>query len=320
MDRMQHSVRFSYDVNGLYYSNPVYTNSAAMKSRHSFYDWYLIPEERYSIEAPEQKEDYIDIPGANGSLDFSEALTRYPVYKNIEGSMKFRVLNDRNGVSITGKEYEVFWNKIYNDMKMFLHGRKLYMMLEDNPEWYYYGRFSVDKYDASAGKYSEITVNYNLEPYRKLCWRTDYDCYFDAIELRGDVSGVATKGIQLYENRKQDISINTENYTLVTGFTCGTMPTVPTFTFKPLEGESTVDVWIRYWNENIGIGPYEVNVKTPSDATLVGSDGSFTFIDRQIVFTNMNEPSVLEHLFGNDFALDVKGSGVMSVEYEVGVL
>lgn len=315
---MEHSVRFAETLEELYHVNGLYKDENSVKHRHSFFDWHLIPEERYSIEPPETKAEYMDIPGANGALDISEALTLYPVYKDIEGEMSFLVSNDKTFEGYQKNEFDIFWNSIYSDIKMFLHGKNRYFLIEDNPEWYYYGRFSVGKYDASDKVHSKIVISYKLEPYRKWCWVTDDDPFFDGIELRagGSLSDVASRGIQLYSNDKQDIIINSEEYVVLTNFRCGPMPTIPKMTFKPLNGEP-VGVTIRFWNPRIGIGSYEVNVIPPEDTSLIGEDGSFNFIDRQIIFTNLNNSSTL---LGQDFAFDVKGIGILSIDYEIGAM
>lgn len=311
---MEHSVRFSETLEELYHVNGLYKDHNIVKHRHSFYDWFLIPEERYSVEPPETKESFVDIPGANGALDISEALTMYPVYKTIDGSMSFLVSNDKTRKSLTDLEYEIFWNEMYADIKSFLHGKQRYFLLEDNPEWYYFGRFSVGKYDASDKVHSKIVISYKLEPYRKWCWRTNDNPFFDAIGLRsGDV---AQSGIRYYRNDMQNIVVNSNDYVVIPNFKCGPMPTIPTFTLKPLNGEP-VNVTVRFWNPRIGIGSYEVNITTPTDASKIAEDGSFTFVDRRIIFTNLNQPTVMQ---AQDFALDVKGVGQLSINYEIGAL
>ena len=77
-------------------------SSAEAKSYHSvnfgdkntWDDWKLVPSNRPVIDPPTQKTNYIDIPGADGSLDISTALTGYPVYNDRVGSIEFIVMND----------------------------------------------------------------------------------------------------------------------------------------------------------------------------------------------------------------------------------
>ena len=311
---MEHSVRFSETLEELYHVNGLYKDHNRVKHRHSFYDWFLIPEERYSVEPPDTKEEFVDIPGANGALDISEALTMYPVYKTIDGSMSFLVSNEKKGISLTNLEYEIFWNEIFSDIKAFLHGKQRYFLIEDNPEWYYFGRFSVSKYDTSDKVHSKIVISYKLEPYRKWCWRTNDNPFFDSIDLR--VGNVSQSGIRYYRNDKQNIIVNSEEYRVLTNFYCGPMPTIPKFTIKPLDDEP-VNITVRFWNPRIGIGSYEVNITPPADTSKIAEDGSFDFIDRHIIFTNLDQPTIMQ---AQDFAFDVKGVGIMSLDYEIGAL
>ena len=58
--------------------------------RNTWDDWFLVPTERPSVNNPDYKSNYIDVPGANSSLDFTESLTNYPLYANRTGSWTFR--------------------------------------------------------------------------------------------------------------------------------------------------------------------------------------------------------------------------------------
>ena len=62
--------------------------------KNTWDDWHILAESRPVFAPPEPKTNYIDVPGGNGSLDLSEALTRYPTYINRTGTFKFKVMND----------------------------------------------------------------------------------------------------------------------------------------------------------------------------------------------------------------------------------
>lgn len=313
---MKHSIRFANTVDELYLSNGLYRGSPFITSstprRHSYYDWFLIPNERYAVEPPECKTSYMDIGGANGALDLSEALANYPVYKNREGSMTFRVDNDRlineGGISQLGK-YDLLWNELYRDICVFLHGKNKYMLLEDDPEWYYYGRFSVGRYDASEKTHSEIKISYILQPYKRLCWEIGDDFYWDAMTLP---MGTEYAGFEKYQNNRV-LTIDSDEYINVINLRNGNEPVIPKFIVKPLTENATPTLDIRFWNDKIGMQAHEVSA-TPNIETLTG--GGFIFKDRQIVFTNLNNPSLL----GQDYSLDLKGHANVIIDYDIGVL
>lgn len=57
-------------------------------------DWRLVPASRPLFNPPAQKVKTLDIPGGDGVIDLSQALTGYPVYQNRTGSIEFIVMND----------------------------------------------------------------------------------------------------------------------------------------------------------------------------------------------------------------------------------
>ena len=195
IERLPHSIVFATDLDSLYNNHKINLDTeraGAGNTRHTFLDWFLSPVERPSIDKAEVKENYIEIPGTNGGLDLTESLTGSPLYKYIEGSIEFKVLNDRmlpilNNKCELIKEKEITWEYLNRDIRSFLNGKERYMMLEDDPSWYYKGRFTVERYDASNAANSRITIAYKVYPFKKLSIsKKSFETYFDAQPLRVD--------------------------------------------------------------------------------------------------------------------------------------
>lgn len=196
--RIPHSIVFATTLEDLYNNHKINfddTNIGAGKTRHTSLDWFMAPTERPSIEKAAVKENYIEIPGINGGLDLTESLTGFPLYNYIEGSFEFNILNDRklpilnsNGEKIGEKE--ISWEVLNRDIRCFLNGKRRFMMLEDDPGWYYEGRFTVEKYDSSEPSNSKITISYKVYPYKKLttCIECDnpLNSFFDSLSLAKD--------------------------------------------------------------------------------------------------------------------------------------
>lgn len=195
-NRVPHSIVFATTMSELYENHKINfdgINVGIGRTRHTSLDWFLTPKERPSIDKASVKEHYIDIPGMNGGLDLTESLTGYPLYDYIEGSFEFVILNDRklptldsNGELVSEKE--ISWEVLNRDIRTFLNGKKRYMMLEDDPSWFYEGRFTVEKYDSSETANSKIVISYKVYPYKRLStfWHnsTNYSAmYFDAVPL-----------------------------------------------------------------------------------------------------------------------------------------
>jgi hypothetical protein len=131
-------------------------HSIIFGEKNTYDDWKLVPCERPVFAAPTQKTTFLDIPGADGSLDVSESLTGYPVYNDREGTFDFYVLNEYTGY---------YWMDIYSDIMECIHGKRLHAILEDDPKYYYDGRFWIDKWNPDA-HHSTITIKYRVNPYK----------------------------------------------------------------------------------------------------------------------------------------------------------
>ena len=142
--------------------------------RNTWNSWNVIPTTRPVINPPPVKRRYVDIPGANGSLDLTDGLSGSPVYEDIKGTFEFLIVND---IGYTGASHDDInfghdffgdtmvkdWWERYYSMVEFLHGRKLTMFLDDDPTTIYHGRFFVNSYTPD-NNFSKITVEYILEP------------------------------------------------------------------------------------------------------------------------------------------------------------
>lgn len=107
------------------------------------------------LSAPEIKTNYVDIPGANGSLDLSCAVSGEPVYYDRELSASFE----------TSEGSRAERERAIMDMLNQLHGRRLHIVLPDDPDCYLDGRASVAReYNDMA--HARVTVSATCNPYR----------------------------------------------------------------------------------------------------------------------------------------------------------
>ena len=108
--------------------------------RHTWRDWRLVPTSRPVFLPPEVKTTEIDIPGSDGSLDLTESLTGDVKYKNRVGSIEFQVENRSN------------WADVYSEIMNYLHGKQMKAILDDVPNFYYLGRFSINNWKSDKNK------------------------------------------------------------------------------------------------------------------------------------------------------------------------
>ncbi|MBP5593885.1 MAG: hypothetical protein J6Y02_00790 [Pseudobutyrivibrio sp.] len=128
-------------------------------SYNTFSSFNLIPSERPYVETPEVKTTFIDIPGANGSLDYTEALVGGVTYKDRTGSWEFYVQNN------WGSDPNSAWAQRLSNILGCLHGQYFEKItLVDEPDYYYTGRVWV-KWKTGTD-YSKVTIEYQLDPYK----------------------------------------------------------------------------------------------------------------------------------------------------------
>lgn len=170
-------------------------------------EWHLVPSERPTIAPPQLKTRYEEIAAIDGSLDFSEALNGLH-YENRTGSIEFWAIdtefkNERVAVPDYGT-----WQKLYSDILKKIHGKKLRVALEDEPNYYYEGRFTVTSVKTEKN-YVSITMDYNLLPRKfyinninNMIWwpqigGTDNVLYFDNFRIYGENQTVTKNLVNL---------------------------------------------------------------------------------------------------------------------------
>lgn len=145
----------------------------------SWDDFKMILLDRPIFASPELKKDYVPVPGRDGDLDFSEALTGYPVYKDREG--------DNFNVRIYGPA--VYGRSAVSRIMNSIHGRRLKLVLNDEPDYYWIGRFYFDD-PAFLQRYKEWVdgkVAYKVEPYKYETTDSVEDYLWDTFSLNDGV-------------------------------------------------------------------------------------------------------------------------------------
>ena len=235
-------------------------HSVTFGSMNSFSDWHLVPDGRPVIAMPEPKIVTVEVPGGNGLLDLSEALTRYPVYNMREGSIAFHVLNDREPL-----------DKLYSKISNYLHGKKMEMVLEDDPSFYYYGRYKVEWVHNNDGTGSNVNISYTLDPYK----------YNIQTSLQEDS--------KLYEGLS--VSGGSITKTLSGDRTIGEVPVVPEFIFSNVSGSG---ITITLTNSELGI----TNL-----SKTINSNGTRKYYD--MILSNITESNTLKLVINGYGKVDV---------------
>ena len=156
-------------------------HSIIFGDKNSWADWYLIPSSRPVFNPPTPKTKFVDIPGADWHLDMSTVLTGDIAYEARTGSFEFIV--DNGQLSDYKAER---WHLLYSEILDYLHGQLSKAVLEDDPGFYYEGRFTVNQWKSDPNN-SKITIDYNVRPYKMERfssiedWEWDSFCFEDGI-------------------------------------------------------------------------------------------------------------------------------------------
>lgn len=122
-------------------------------SYHTAEDWDLILNEK-SLTPPEPKTTYISIEGRDGDLDISEALSGEIKYNNRTASFKFLLTEG----SYSDREAAI------SEILRIVHGKRLKITLDDNPEYYLSGRCTVTE-RINDRAYGVIAIECNCDPW-----------------------------------------------------------------------------------------------------------------------------------------------------------
>lgn len=242
--------------------------------KNTWESWHLIPESRPTLPLPKQKTKVIDsIPNTNGQIDLSLKDIPYPVFENREGTFTF-IYNPIYSEAFG--DYRP-WIVLYSEMAAFLHGRELRMVLEDDPGYYWQGRFSLESWESNNdGSGSTVTIGYSVYPYkRSICtsiqdWLWDPFNFYNGVipntvfnNITIDTNGNWTGFNPHINDKKSIISIldgetdDSRWYTIDLYQKVGNEPLIPIVWWKPninpgLEGHHDMLV-VNYVNNSYGI-------------------------------------------------------------------
>lgn len=125
------------------------------QGKNTWRDWHLIPTSRPVVAQAGVSTNFVDIPGRKlGPIDMTEYLTGGLLFGARSGSFEFIVDNDHE-----------YWENIRTKIVNYLHGKRMKMCLEDDPGYYYEGRFTINEWRSGENN-SSITINYALKPYK----------------------------------------------------------------------------------------------------------------------------------------------------------
>lgn len=168
-------------------------HSITIGKMNTWDDWHLVPTSRPLVVPPPVKTHFIEIPGRDGVLELSQAIYGKPLYSNRSGSWEFMILQPWDVQKCFEPEE---WYERYSTIMNYIHGKELDVILDDEPDFYYTGRLSVESL-SSQKDWSTITINYNFEPYKKEIGSSAARWLWDPFNFETDT-------VMSYKNMKVD--------------------------------------------------------------------------------------------------------------------
>ena len=146
-------------------------NGVKFDDKHSFYDWGLLLKSRPTISPPSPKTVYVDIPGSDGIIDLTESLSGEVKYNTRAIKLEFQVIDARTK-----------WDEIYSEILDFLHGRQIKIIFDEDPLYYYVGRFQVNEWKSDK-VFSTIAIEGNVDPYKMELYSSLEDWLWDSFNF-----------------------------------------------------------------------------------------------------------------------------------------
>ena len=124
-------------------------------NKHSYRDWGLLEKSRPVVSPPRPKTKLIPVPGSDTVIDLTENLTGKVHYEMRTISFEFITLAERER-----------WPHLYSDILNTIHGKRIRIIMDDDPNYYYIGRVSVDNLETEK-KTAILTMTAEVEPYKR---------------------------------------------------------------------------------------------------------------------------------------------------------
>lgn len=139
--------------------------------KHSYKDWGLITKSRPVISPPSPKTIYIDIPASDGIIDLTESLTGDIKFENRTITCEFNVIEARKR-----------WSTLYSDILDYLHGQRMKVIFDEDPNYYYIGRCKINEWKSDK-KTSTLVIEGTVEPYKMELFSSTEDWEWDSFNF-----------------------------------------------------------------------------------------------------------------------------------------
>lgn len=152
-------------------------------------DFGLIPTSKPIVNPPSFTQNFLQIPGRDGDIESVSQFFGKPRYSNRNGSFEF-ILVDNNLDQF--KKYRS-WVSTYSYLIALFSRKKMYMILDDDKDFYYEGVFYIDSLKSDQSK-STIVINYSLYPYKWRVFSTKNNWLWDPFNFETGIIYIKNSG------------------------------------------------------------------------------------------------------------------------------
>lgn len=199
-------------------SNEMAGFGATINGKHTLRDLGLVIANNDIVSSPAPKTNIIDIPGSSFRLDLTETLTGRVEYESRTLTFKFGIQKPKEK-----------WPGICKSVMLLFHGKKVKVILDAEPEYYYEGRARCTDFDR-AGSIGTFTMTVDADAYKyetvDSLGNWEWDPFSFETGIIRDYTGIAVDGSTSIQIIGSDI------------------PMVPTFIVSDYSNEK--DAYIRY--------------------------------------------------------------------------
>lgn len=130
------------------------------KKYHTLLDWGLAIGNNNYIKEPEAYTYFVEVPGRNGMLDLTEAITGYPIYQSRQIELELGGIQERTA-----------WDTVISGIRNKIHGKQVKIVFDNDKAYYWKGRATVTAFDRTR-KLGTFNINIEAEPYKYQVYST----------------------------------------------------------------------------------------------------------------------------------------------------
>lgn len=125
-----------------------------INDKHTWWSWSMVLNEYPTVSPPVPKEKFVDILGADGSLDLTEVNAGRVLYENRRITLKLTIMADR-----------ARWPSIYSEVLTAIQGQEVQIIMDDDAEHHWSGRAKVTQYAPDKAT-ATMTITAEVKPHK----------------------------------------------------------------------------------------------------------------------------------------------------------